>query len=394
LQRANDERTAELARSMIALRESEERFKAFMNHTAAVAWMKDVEGRYVYINPSLEQRFNFSIETVRGKTDFDLFPRDVAKQLREHDLAILASNQAAELQEEAPVEDGSMRQWMTFKFPFRDASGNQFVGGMAFDVTERTMLEQQVRQADKLAAIGQLTTGLAHEIGTPLGIIAGRAETLVRKLGPDDPSRAGLEVILRQIDRITKLVDQLCAFARSRPVARRSISVAPLVREVLSLVDHQVRDHHIAVDVDCPDDLPPLVADPDQIQQVLLNLVVNAIQAMPDGGRLAIRAGRTVPRRHREDPLKDRYLKIEVVDEGVGIAPESLSKVFDPFYTTKDVGKGTGLGLAISSRIAQSHGGWMRVKSRPGEGATFSTYLPLPSESCADGITEGAATHV
>jgi signal transduction histidine kinase len=254
------------------------------------------------------------------------------------------------------------------------------------------MLEEQVRQADKLAAVGQLTAGLAHEIGTPLSIIAGRAETMLRRMAPDDPQRVNLEGILRQIDRITKLVDQLCTFARIQPATRRPISLAPLVRDVWSLVEHQVRDQGVMVEVDCAEGLPAIVADPDQIQQVLLNLVLNAIQAMPEGGRLTIRAGRTVARLNREDPLRDGYLKIEVVDEGVGIAPENLPKVFDPFFTTKDVGKGTGLGLAISSRIAHNHGGWIRVKSQVGEGTTFSTYLPVASERSVDWMTgRGAA---
>jgi PAS domain S-box-containing protein len=245
------------------------------------------------------------------------------------------------------------------------------------DITEKLLLEEQIRQSEKLAVVGQLTAGLAHEIGTPLNVISGRAEQMLRRMEADDPLRANLESILGQIERITKIVNQLLNFTRSRPPALRSVPFAPLVREVLSLVDHQLRSGRITVELDCSEELPVIVADPDQLQQVLLNLVVNAIQAMPDGGLLTIRAGRTVARRGREDQLGDQYLKVEVTDTGVGIAEEHLPKVFDPFFTTKEVGKGTGLGLAVSNSIAHKHGGFLRVKSRVGEGTTLSAYLPL-----------------
>ncbi|MEW6324554.1 MAG: PAS domain S-box protein [Nitrospirota bacterium] len=385
------ERTAELTRSAIALRESEARFKAFMNHTAAVAWMKDEGGRYAYINEAFERRFQVKLDGVQDKTDFELFPADVAKQLHEHDLAVLAADEAQELQEAVPTPDGSMHHWLVFKFPFRDASGRRFVGGMAFDVTEKVMLEQQVRQAEKLAAIGQLTAGLAHEIGTPLSVIGGRAEYMLRKMAADDPLRTNLERIIGQIERITKIVNQLLSFTRTRPLELRPVAVPALVREVLALVEHPLKEHRIVVKVDCGAALPEVPADPDQLQQVLLNLIMNAIQAMPGGGALTIRAARTVPRRQREDPLDDRYVKIEIADQGAGIPPEHLPKIFDPFFTTKEVGKGTGLGLAVSNSIAHKHGGWLRVQSRVGEGSVFSLYLPLQPDPAKD--ETGAGRH-
>ncbi|HUJ79610.1 MAG TPA: PAS domain S-box protein [Nitrospiria bacterium] len=264
------------------------------------------------------------------------------------------------------------------------------------DITEKLLMEEQMRQADKLAVVGQLTAGLAHEIGTPLNVISGRAEYMLRKMSPDDALRTNLDSILGQIDRITRLVNQLLNFTRTRSLELRSVSLAPLIREVLSLVEHKCRDGRISVEVDCADNLPGIVADPDQLQQVLLNLLVNAIQAMPGGGRLTIRAGRTVSRRDREDRLGDHYLKIEVTDTGVGIPEENLSRVFDPFFTTKDVGKGTGLGLAVSNSIAHKHGGFMLVKSRAGEGATFSTFLPMSPRRpnpLDEAVTGGAPVH-
>jgi len=251
---------------------------------------------------------------------------------------------------------------------------------------EKSELEHQVRQAEKLAAVGQLTAGLAHEIGTPLNVISGRAEMLLERMAADDPSRGDIERILVQIERITKLVTQMLNFARTRPPEIRPIGLLPLVQEVLALFEHQVRSHHIAVQVDGSGPVSTIRADPDQMQQLLFNLLHNAIDAMPDGGTLTIRIDRTGPRQEGEDATDGCYMRLEIADTGVGIAPEHLTRVFEPFFTTKAVGKGTGLGLAVSHRIVQNHGGRIEVKSEVGEGTVFSAYLPIEPE--VDGAAE------
>ncbi len=316
------------------------------------------------------------------------FDRFLPARIRDEVKAVFSKLVAGEL---VPTEDfqnpiltksGEERMVAWHNAVLRDNEGRTYaVIGSGEDVTDKMLMELQVRQAEKLAAIGQLTSGLAHEIGTPLNVISGRAEYMLRKMAAGDPLRTNLERILGQIERIAKIVNQLLSFTRTRPLDRRPIALGPLIREMCSLVEHPLREHRIALQVEVPDTLPEIDADPDQIQQVLLNLIMNAIQAMPGGGALTIRAGRTVARREREDPLQDHYVKIEIADEGIGIPPEHLSKIFDPFFTTKDVGKGTGLGLAVSDGIVRRHGGVLRVKSRVGEGSVFSLFLPMKPDA-------------
>ena len=407
LEKRVEERTAELVRALEvleqnipkrkrveeALRESEERFKAFMNNSVVVAWMKDEQGEYVYVNQAFERSFNIMLDDLRGKTDFDLWPAEVAKQLHENDMAILASDKGTELYETVPTPDGSPHDWMAFKFPFRDTSGKRFVGGMAFDITEKVELERQVRQAEKLAAVGQLTTGLAHEIGTPLNVIMGRAEYMLRKMSPEDPLRENLERIIDQIERITKLVQQLLGFARPKPLRVRSMHLAPIIKEMLGLFGHQIVQQGITTALQWSDDLPEVMADADQIQQVLFNITLNAVQAMPRGGSLTIRANRTIRRQQREDPLKDQYLKVEIADTGPGIPADQVQKIFDPFFSTKDVGKGSGLGLTVSYSIMKEHGGWIDVKSRVGEGSVFGLYFPLNPKLKTQRVQSGEKVH-
>jgi signal transduction histidine kinase len=245
---------------------------------------------------------------------------------------------------------------------------------------EKVELERQVQQAEKLAAIGQFTAGLAHEIGTPLNVIMGRAEYMLRRIPREDFLKGSLESIVHQIERITKIVQQLLSFARPKPLELRPVRLHSLIHDVLGFFEHQLTQQGSRLSVDCPEGLPRVLVDQDQIQQVLFNIILNAIHAMPQGGNLKIHATRTIPRQDREDPVRDGYLKIEISDSGPGISEEQLKKIFDPFFSTKGVGQGTGLGLAVSYGIMKAHGGWIRVKSQVGQGTTFGLYLPLKSD--------------
>ncbi len=262
----------------------------------------------------------------------------------------------------------------------RDENGSIYATlSSGSDITEKISLEQQVRQAEKLAAIGQLTSGLAHEIGTPLNVIMGRAEFMLRKMSAEDPLRQNLESIIAQIERITRIVQQLLSFSRPKPLQVEPVQLIPLLQGILSFLEYHIQGQDIKATLDCEQNLPEILADRDQIQQVFFNIILNAIQAMDQGGSLTIRVSQTIVREKRVDPVKDQYLKIEVADTGSGIPQDKLSKVFDPFFSTKEVGKGSGLGLTVSYELVKRHGGWIDVKSRVGEGSVFTVYLPLRS---------------
>jgi signal transduction histidine kinase len=225
--------------------------------------------------------------------------------------------------------------------------------------------QEQLRQTERLAELGTLASGMAHEIGTPMNIILGRAEYLMRRT-QEESTRKGLETIVSQVERITKIMTQLLTFARQRPSEPRPLDLRGIIEDSLEVLQDRLAWHHITVERDFEEGIPAVRADADHMSQVLLNLMINSIHAMPDGGTLCIGlkhgAGEVI---------------LTVMDTGHGIPQEHLSRIFDPFFTTKEVGKGTGLGLTVVHGIIQEHGGSIDVESQPGRGTTFTLTFPV-----------------
>jgi PAS domain S-box-containing protein len=252
------------------------------------------------------------------------------------------------------------------------------------DVTERMALEQEVQQAEKLAVVGQLAAGIAHQIGTPLNVISGSAEYLMMGWGTEKPRPQELEIIVSQTDRITKLIQQLLNFARPARMEFQPLKLNDLLGEVLGLTEHQIAKERIVVRTDFQPDLPDIAGDANQLEQAFLNIVINAWHAMPEGGTLTLRT-RPVPagsRPRRAGRPAPAGVEVTIADTGTGILPEDVPRIFDPFFSTKGVGKGTGLGLAISRRILDDHHGTIQVASEVGRGTTFT--IRLPAEGAAE----------
>jgi PAS domain S-box-containing protein len=246
------------------------------------------------------------------------------------------------------------------------------------DVTDRLSLEREVQQAEKLAVVGQLAAGIAHQIGTPLNVISGSAEYLMMEWGADRPRPQELEIIVAQTDRITKLIRQLLNFARPTRMELGPVRMNELLEEVMGLTEHQIVKERISIQTDFQPDLPSLLGDANQLEQAFLNIVVNAWHAMPEGGTLGLRT-RLVPggdRLRRGGRAAVAGVEVVIADTGVGIAPEHLPRIFDPFFSTKGVGKGTGLGLAITRRIVEDHHGTIEVSSEVRRGTSFRIWLP------------------
>jgi len=236
--------------------------------------------------------------------------------------------------------------------------------------TERTLdLERGIRQAETLAVAGKLASGLAHEVGTPLNIVSGRAEFLLQALPPDDARREDLEVIVAQIDRISGIIRSLLDMVRPRKPEIQPTALDSVLERLLPLLRHTARRRAVMLAASVPADLPPMLADPNQLQQVLINLLINALEATPAGGRVSVGASPA-------DGNGRAGVAISVTDTGPGIPPDLLPRVFEPFFTTKPPGQGTGLGLAICRDIVRAHGGEIRVESRAGAGCTFVVWLP------------------
>jgi signal transduction histidine kinase len=250
-------------------------------------------------------------------------------------------------------------------------------GRLIEEQQERLTLERNLRQSEKLASVGQFAAGLAHEIGTPLGIIGGRAEFLLRRQRSAEEIDDNLEIIRSQIDRIAGIVRQLLEFSRRREPAFRNVDLVQLLATVTGLLEHKIVEKNITVDVKIAPTLPSIKGDPHQLQQVFINLFLNSLHALSAGGTIEITA-ELVRHQSADDNgmADDDKLQINFQDNGAGIPAEHLAQVFDPFFTTKDVGEGTGLGLSVAYGIIKDHQGEIRVDSRPGAYTRFEIVLP------------------
>lgn len=245
----------------------------------------------------------------------------------------------------------------------------------------RIAVLQQLRHADRLKTVGKLAAGMAHELGTPMNVAAARAELIAETTDSQDVA-ASAKIIKAQIDKMTGIIRQLLDFARRPGAQKRRASIAAVSRDTVGLLTSLAESKYVQIILSGAEE--PLAAeiDPRQIEQVLTNLIVNAIQAMPDGGtvRVGLDAGLfQAPGGTTNE--KRRFARIQVRDEGTGVPHDQLERIFDPFFTTKKSGEGTGLGLSIVDDIVREHGGWIDVASVVHEGSCFSVFLPL----CPDG---------
>jgi len=253
------------------------------------------------------------------------------------------------------------------------------------DVTDLKRLEEQLIQAEKLAAMGQMLAGVAHELNNPLTAILGVTELVREREGLDESMKRQLDLTHRQARRAARIVQNLLEFSRPASPQKKSIDLSTIIERTLQLHEHSLRRNQVQVDFTPRTDLPPIVGDANQLIQVFLNLISNAEQAIHEvreSGRIQIRL-----------TLAGENVVVTVQDDGVGISPEAMPRLFDPFYTTKRPGGGTGLGLSICLSIAREHGGTIQAEPLPGGGSAFSVYLPAesPAQSLAKPVSKSDA---
>jgi signal transduction histidine kinase len=252
------------------------------------------------------------------------------------------------------------------------------------EATARLAAMEQLRHADRLKTVGRLAAGIAHELGTPLNVVSGRAGLIAGGELSDDDVRGSAATIKAEADKITAIIRQLLDFARPSTPQRASIDLRHVVRQTVDLLSSLAEKQHVQILVRGCDEPRVAEVDASQIQQVLTNILVNAIHAMPDGGDVTVtlRCENGTPPGGVQGEACD-FVSIAMQDEGTGIAPEQMEQIFEPFFTTKDVGEGTGLGLSIAYGIVQEHGGWIDVVSDPGRGSRFTVYLAKTSPAGA-----------
>jgi len=221
-------------------------------------------------------------------------------------------------------------------------------------------------QADKLSSIGLLAAGVAHEVNTPLAVISTYAQMLAKQISGDDQKSKLLDKIAKQTFRASEIVNSLLSFSRTSSTEFVEVDLNRIIQDTLSLIDHQLRKSGIETKLHLAPSLPPVKGNSGKLQQVFLNLFLNARDAMEAGGALTVRSW-----------SEDGFARVDIADSGQGIAPEHLARIYDPFFTTKAARKGTGLGLAVTYGIVREHGGNIEVESRLGGGSRFHVELPL-----------------
>ncbi len=251
---------------------------------------------------------------------------------------------------------------------------------------ERLRLEREVQQAQKLAAVGLLAAEVAHEVGTPLNVVSGHAEALERVIPPDHPERRHLDVIQQQTERIAGIIRSLLDYTRPRRPEITPKAVPPILRRVAGLLEPRYRIKRAWIAIDVPPDLPRVLADADQLQEVFINLLTNALDASPPDSAVRVTAGGepVLPARDRSEIVRGKAaaptIDVHIVDQGPGMSADALSHAFEPFFSTKKRGQGTGLGLPIVEEIIRAHRGEVAILSIPGHGTEAIVRLPVVAE--------------
>jgi two-component system NtrC family sensor kinase len=316
---------------------------------------------------------------VLGRNIFEVLTKQNRELLEREFGRVFATGQIHRVEQESVASSGETNHWLISKIPMRADEGNEVthVITVGENITARVKASRAVGRAEKLAAVGRLAAGVVHEINNPLATIAACAESLEKRIEEgsfnDSPDagdlREYLGLIRDEAFRCKTITNGLLDFSRLRAGLRVPIDMAEIVKAAARLVTHQQRGDNIQIDVEAAAGLPNVSGDVGQLQQAVVALATNAIDAMPDGGTLTLRASRSASR-----------VLVQVSDTGIGIAPENMTKIFDPFFTTKDVGRGTGLGLAVCYGILSDHGGRLDVRSSVGIGTTFTITLPVADE--------------
>jgi hypothetical protein len=361
LYRSEKERAQELAR----LKEFSE---SVIESVPVGICVISLDGRITTWNSAIGQMMGMGRDQALGCSAWEVFDADLLSTIQSatgrSDWAIAEPRHIYKYS--ASVGDGRQLTLNISLAPFEAATGA--VAGMLIvmeNVTERVRLEEQLLQSEKLSSIGLLAAGVAHEVNTPLAGISSYAQMLLDEVPEGDPKRTLLEKIKAQTDRASQIVNNLLNFSRTGDSQFRDVEINKVLDDTLQLVEPQLRSAKIEVICNYDSNLPPVYGNVSKLQQVFLNLILNARDAMPEGGRLTI-----------QTRMVDSSLVIDFRDTGVGIPPEHIPHIYDPFFTTKEVGQGTGLGLAISYGIIQEHGGRIFVESRVGQGTHFTIKLP------------------
>ncbi|MGE9270001.1 MAG: PAS domain-containing protein [Verrucomicrobiales bacterium] len=395
-----DRDVTEQRMAAIELEKTEKQLQELMDNSPAVVYLKDREGRYLMVNRGYEELFGMERSDVLGKTDHDFIAdRAFADRFRDHDRRVIETEKSLQTDEELYVE-GNPRWFVLVKFPLFDPSGKiHATAGIMTDITDRkesevamaklndeltevnqnlTRAHEQLIQAEKMESVGRLASGVAHEVKNPLAMIGMGLELLARRIPEEDEAgREALERMKRGIERAKTIVKGLVDFSSARQLELKPTDPNRVVLDALRLVDYPLRKGGVRVTRDLAADLPEVKMDATKIEQVLVNVIINAMQAMGPGDLIVRSYASVFGEGERDEGVRtaghlrerDPVVVLEVDDFGPGIDPEHQGKLYDPFFTTKPTGVGTGLGLSVSRKIVDLHHGMLELENRDEGGA-------------------------
>lgn len=386
----------DLKKTKSELIESRTLFAAFMDHLPSLAFIKDTAGKYLYLNRACQDYYHQSPSERIGKTDFDLWPEAVARQIVSNDRQVMEDDEVY-MGTEIVGEGENRQHHLTTKFPIYKDGRPRALGGIALDISERIRAEQdrsklqlQLTQAQKMEAIGQLAGGIAHDFNNILSAILGYGELAQLEVEQDSPTKRYLDGIVKAGKRARDLVQQILFISRQEEHPKRPLLISTVVKEAVTLLRASLPTT-IDIHTRIADNLKMVEADATQIHQVIMNLGANAGHALgKKGGRLEM----SLENAHMDRSNAKRrkfldhgwYVSLKITDDGIGIPPETLERIFEPYFTTKQKNEGTGLGLAVVHGIVENHGGRIEVQSAPGEGTTFEILFPVVEDTAPERI--------
>jgi len=366
-------------RSSAALEASIALLRSVFEGTGDAIYVKDAAGRYLMVNERVMRFFTKPVEKIIGKTAFELTDFETARELTKYDRQILETGESVTADFQHAL-GGVMRSYLITRAPYRDAN-RKIVGviGNSRDITEHRGIEERLRQSQKMEAVGTLAGGVAHDFNNLLMVISGYSSVLADALKSNQKLSGNVGQIRKAGERAASLTRQLLAFSRKETIQAAPLNLNDVVTNMEKLL-HRLIGEHIVISTHLPMDLGAVMADSGQLEQVILNLAVNARDAMPKGGKLTIETRNTVLMQGiaqgQVEMAPGEYVELTVTDSGAGMEPALKAHIFEPFFTTKPMGKGTGLGLSTVYGIVQQADGYITFESELGKGASFHIFLP------------------